>query len=71
MRAGGPGTRLPSQVSKGDAPPRKLLHFCFYCWPDKGTPTRPTEVLRLLEDFNLNRDLLLEEAGLSLAKDGP
>uniref|UniRef100_A0A914PC93 protein-tyrosine-phosphatase n=1 Tax=Panagrolaimus davidi TaxID=227884 RepID=A0A914PC93_9BILA len=49
-------------VTKGDEPARKLLHFLFYSWPDKGTPTQPTEILHLLDDITFNRKLLNEEA---------
>ncbi|CAD5223668.1 unnamed protein product [Bursaphelenchus okinawaensis] len=49
-------------LSKENEPARKILHIAFYCWPDKGTPTRPTEILNLLEDMNYNRKLLKEEA---------
>ncbi|KAI6237244.1 hypothetical protein M3Y95_00244700 [Aphelenchoides besseyi] len=49
-------------VSNGNEPVRKIVHITFYTWPDKGTPTRPTEVLYLLEDMNFNRKLLMEEA---------
>ncbi|KAI6218035.1 hypothetical protein M3Y99_01733200 [Aphelenchoides fujianensis] len=49
-------------LSYKDEPARKVLHITFYSWPDKGTPTRPTEVLYLLEDLNFNRKLLMEEA---------
>uniref|UniRef100_A0A7E4W543 protein-tyrosine-phosphatase n=1 Tax=Panagrellus redivivus TaxID=6233 RepID=A0A7E4W543_PANRE len=49
-------------VAKGDSQARKLLHIAFYAWPDKGTPTRPTEVLYMLDDANHNRKLLVDEA---------
>ncbi|CAD5232917.1 unnamed protein product [Bursaphelenchus xylophilus] len=49
-------------LSKENEPARKVLHIAFYCWPDKGTPTRPTEILHLLEDINYNRKLLTDQA---------
>lgn len=48
-------------LTKGDSQPRQLLHLTFYSWPDKGTPTRPTEVLHLIEDMNFNRQKLITE----------
>ncbi|KAK0413629.1 hypothetical protein QR680_006911 [Steinernema hermaphroditum] len=49
-------------VCKNDEPARKILHLCFYTWPDKGTPLRPTELLYFVSDINHNRKLLTEDA---------
>ncbi|VDK27469.1 unnamed protein product [Anisakis simplex] len=50
------------QLRAGDGPARKLLHICYFDWPDKGTPTRPTEMLNLIADINYNRKLMMDEA---------
>ncbi|VDM39847.1 unnamed protein product [Toxocara canis] len=50
------------KVRHGSEPERKLLHICYFDWPDKGTPTRPTEILNLIADINYNRRLMTEEA---------
>uniref|UniRef100_A0A1I7ZVW0 Tyrosine-protein phosphatase domain-containing protein n=1 Tax=Steinernema glaseri TaxID=37863 RepID=A0A1I7ZVW0_9BILA len=49
-------------VSKNNEPARKILHLCFYTWPDKGTPLRPTELLYFVADINHNRKLLIDDA---------
>ena len=49
-------------IGKENEPMRKCLHILFYGWPHKGTPTRPTEILHMLEDVNFNRNLLTEKA---------
>ncbi|TKR88514.1 hypothetical protein L596_012742 [Steinernema carpocapsae] len=49
-------------VCKNNEPARKILHLCFYTWPDKGTPLRPTELLYFIADINYNRDLLVKDA---------
>uniref|UniRef100_A0AC34R3V8 Protein tyrosine phosphatase n=1 Tax=Panagrolaimus sp. JU765 TaxID=591449 RepID=A0AC34R3V8_9BILA len=48
-------------VTKGESPARQLLHLAYYSWPDKGTPTRPTEVLNFIEDMNFNQKKLVAE----------
>uniref|UniRef100_A0A915AAS4 Tyrosine-protein phosphatase domain-containing protein n=1 Tax=Parascaris univalens TaxID=6257 RepID=A0A915AAS4_PARUN len=50
------------KIRHGSEPERKLLHICYFDWPDKGTPTRPTEMLNLIADMNYNRRLMMEEA---------
>jgi tyrosine-protein phosphatase non-receptor type 9 len=40
---------------------RRALHICYHAWPDKGTPTDPTEMLRLVDDINFNHHRLVND----------